>query len=176
MKKVIYKCFCFCTVLLFACSDNQQRKESPQREVSMNDTAVSGDLSIIQLDENLKQADSLVIVYYKDPHGTDSLRYTRYYTQYAVTDTTFIHLVKEQLTAKTEKLDKIKACRSEGKIWCFSAGDIFQTIYFSALNEECNFLYIIKNGQFYYSSLNPDFSRKLYSFKVLAKDPHITDK
>ena len=175
-KKVFFRLFFFCTILLIACADNQQKKESAPQVVSMNNTADSGHLSIIQQDVRLKLADSLVIVFYKDPHGTDSLRYTRYYTQYAVTDTSFINLLKQQLTGKTEKLDKIKACRSEGKIWCFSAGEIFQTIYFSAFNDYCNFLYIIKNGLFYYCSLNPEFSRKLYSFKALAKDPLIPGK
>jgi hypothetical protein len=47
-------------------------------------------VSIAALDSRLANADSVVMLFYKDPHGTDSLRYTRYYTQYNSNDTALL--------------------------------------------------------------------------------------
>jgi hypothetical protein len=127
--------------------------------------------SLIKIDERLANIDSVVFVFYKDPHGADSLRYTRYYTQYNNIDSATVSTVKMQLNGNIEKLDKIKNCRSEGKIWCFSKQNIIQTIYFSSLNAKCNFLYIIKDGAFYFTNIEAEFSKQLLEIKTKAKEP-----
>ena len=154
--------FCL-TVLFFSCNEDQQKLA--QKEGTTKKPEVGERSSILELDERLQHADSLVFVFYKDPHGKDSLRYTRYYTQYSTTDAALIHFVQDNLKDSTQRLEKIKNCHSEGKIWCFAKSEVFQTIYFSAHNNECNFVYIIKNGQFYYSDIGSGLSKKLTELK-----------
>lgn len=175
MKQPIMKFLFFCTsllMLLFTACNNG--KDQPKQETVATTATVATEpgegAAILLLDERLNDADSLVFVFYKDPHGKDSLRYTRYYSEYHSTDTGIIHLVKDNLKDSTQRLEKIKNCRSEGKIWCFAKGNVFQTIYFSAFNKDCSFVYIIKNGQFYYSDISLNLAKKLRNLKPLAKE------
>lgn len=161
--------FIFClSAIFFACNEGQQKPA--QQEAKTQNHSVGDGSSILQLDERLQHADSLVFVFYKDPHGKDSLRYTRYYTQYSTTDAALIRIVIENLKDSTQRFEKIKQCHSEGKIWCFAKSEIFQTIYFSAHNKECSFVYIIKNGQFYYSDISSGLSKKLAELKPKASE------
>jgi len=159
-------------LLLFTACNNGN--DQPKKDVASIATTLASEpaegAAIMQLDERLNEADSLVFVFYKDPHGKDSLRYTRYYSQFHSTDTGIIHLLKDNLKDSTQRLEKIKNCRSEGKIWCFTKGNVFQTIYFSAHNQQCSFVYIIKNGQFYYSDMSKNLANKLAGLKPLAKE------
>lgn len=153
---------CFISMILFACNTNNNKQTIQSAEVA--DTVKL--VSIMDLDIRLAGADSLAILFYKDPHGTDSLRYTRYYTQYNSNDTSLVKDLKSNLMESTVKLEKIKNCRSEGKIWVFRQGQIFQTIFFSSKDAECSFLYIIKDGFFYYSAMPYGFAVQL---KLLQK-------
>jgi len=163
--KIIYFTTTICMLLLFACNNNTDNKQTT-RSAEVADTVKL--VSIAELDNRLAAADSLVILFYKDPHGTDSLRYTRYYAQYNTTDTLLLADLKDNLTDATVKLEKIKNCRSEGKIWVFKQGQIFQTIYFSSKNAECSFLYIIKDGFFYYAAMPYGFAVQLKSLQKKA--------
>ena len=155
-------------LLAVACNSVPEKVSSSQQPtVTVAVDPVEGS-PIIQLDERLAATDSMVFLFYKDPHGKDSLRYTRYYTQHSSTDTSVIQFVLQGLNDSTERFEKIKKCHSEGKIWCFRKGEIFQTIYFSAHNKDCSFVYIIKNGQFYYSDISKNLSAKLVELKPLA--------
>jgi len=118
--------------------------------------------SALDLDPRLKNIDSLVIVYYDDPFGEDSLRYTRYYKQVNAVpgDSLFGQLKGTHLQGEK------KTCRGEGKIWCYKEGKIVQTLYFSTRCEECCFLYLIRDGNFYYSRANPVFLSWLSSQKA----------
>lgn len=159
-------------MLLFTACNNG--RDQPKKDVTTITTTVAQDpgegASILQLDERLNSADSLVFVFYKDPHGKDSLRYTRYYREYQSTDSATILGVINNLKDSTQRLEKIKNCHSEGKIWCFAKGNVFQTIYFSAQNKDCSFVYIIKNGQFYYSNISKELVTQLERLKPLAKE------
>lgn len=106
------------------------------------------------LDQRLKQVDSLVLVFYKDPYGRDSLRYTRYYKQVGVVGG--LEAFKAQLSAVYTK-QGLRKCRSEGKIWCFAKGKVYQTIYFSTFCNDCCFTYLIRDGDLYYSTINTAF-------------------
>lgn len=151
------------TIFLFACNTNNNPVVS---SAEVADTVKL--VSIADLDVRLAGADSLAILFYKDPHGTDSLRYTRYYTQYNSNDTSLVKDLQSNLMESTVKLEKIKNCRSEGKIWVFRKGQIFQTIFFSSKDAECSFLYIIKDGFFYYSAMPYGFAVQLKSLQKKA--------
>jgi len=165
--------FLFLSSFLFSCTQADNNKADTL--IVSTSEINSQNLSIIALDERLHAADSLVFVFYKDPQGKDSLRYTRFYKQYASIDTNLIKFVKDNLQDSTTRFEKIKNCRSEGKIWCFTKGEIFQTIYFSSFSSDCSFLYIIKNGQFYYSAISSAMSKNLNELETKAVDPDLQD-
>ncbi len=149
----------------------QKRKVDPSTMVSPSvEDNYNANTTILMLDERLSKVDSLVFVYYKDPLGKDSLRYTRYYTQYSSTQEQEISILKNQISKPTERLEKVKKCRSEGKIWCFTKGEIFQTLYFSDFGGDCSFLFFIKNGQFYYCMLSLNFKEMILRLKPLTKE------
>ena len=163
--KHLYLIAIVCLFTLFACNNNANNtKISTTGEVA--DTVKL--VSIAALDSRLANADSVVMLFYNDPHGADSLRYTRYYTQYNSNDTALLGNLKASLTDATVKLEKIKNCRSEGKIWVFKQGQIFQTIYFSSKDAACSFLYIIKDGFFYYAAMPYGFAVQLKSLQKKA--------
>lgn len=152
----------FGVVACMSCSDPAKKNSEANSFV----TATNG----IELDIRLNKADSLVFVFYKDPFGNDSLRYTRYYTHYATTDSTNISLLLQNLKKPFTKLEKVKNCRSEGKIWCYTNAGIFQTVYFSTRCDACCFIYIIKDGFFFYMKLDGPLANRLISLKTLSKE------
>ena len=124
----------------------------------------------IELDNRLLAADSMVVVFYKDPYGDDSLRYTRFYTQLSTTDTIDISLLLQNLNQPFAKFEQVKKCRSEGKIWCYAKGKIFQTISFSTRCDDCCYIYLIKDGFFFYMKLGTALSERLTILKPLSKN------
>lgn len=138
--------FLFAAIFSFSC------KTAKKKEPTIPETKTG-----ILLDERLSMADSLVVVFYKDPYGQDSLRYTRYYTQSSVIDSlslTQLNLQTKELFTASEK----RSCRNEGKVWCFTKGKIFQTLYFSTQCNFCCYVYLIKDGIFFYSRILPSFA------------------
>lgn len=129
---------------------------------------------ITVLDPRVSGTDSMVFVFYTDPYTKDSLRYTRYYTSYHSTDTNHLSVLMKALKDDTERFSKTKPCRNEGKIWCFRDGGVVQTIYFSTRQPGCHYIYFIKNGLFYYSSLPVSLETLLGSLKKLAvEEPNL---
>ena len=167
MKHLLITCTILMCILL-ACNNSNSEHTKDDNPVVENSSGQGAPGSIMQLDQRLTGIDSLVFVFYKDPHGKDSVRYTRYYTQFHSTDTALMGLVKNSLQSTVQRIEKVKPCRSEGKIWCFEKGNIFQTIYFSSHSDACNFVYIIKNGQFFYSDISKMLTAKLAELKPLA--------
>jgi hypothetical protein len=123
------------------------------------------------LDNRLKEADSLVVIFYKDPYGEDSLRYTRYYTQTSVTDAGEINILLQELGQTFKGQEKRRNCRGEGKIWCFAKGKVFQTLYFSTRCDDCCYLYLVKDGNFYYSRISSSMTSWLEKLKPLSAEP-----
>ena len=123
----------------------------------------------VEMDSRFLKADSLIVVFYKDPYGDDSLRYTRYYTKLATTDTANVALLLTNLSKPFTKFEQVKQCRSEGKIWCYSQGSIFQTVSFSTRCNDCCFVYFIKDGYFFYTPLDSSFAQRLAVLKSLSK-------
>jgi len=162
-----YLMLAFWSMLMAAC--NNTSKQNPSiTTAEVADTVKL--LSISALDARLADTDSVAILFYKDPHGTDSLRYTRYYTQYNSNNSNVIKTLLANLNDATVKLEKMKPCRSEGKMWIFKKGQIFQTIYFSSKDANCSFLYIIKDGFFYYSAMPYSFAVALKSWQKNAQN------
>lgn len=140
-------------------SDGTKKKDKVE---SVTDTS-------LDLDERLKTADSLVIVFYKDPYGEDSLRYTRYYTQISITDTSGIGILQKQLAQQYTREENRRRCRGDGKVWCFTKGKIFQTLYFSTpCDNKCCYVYLIKDGFFYYTPISQAMLTWLKSLKPLT--------
>lgn len=156
------------SVLLLACEQGRQKNALPL--AGTRAPATEEGSSILQLDQRLLTADSLVFVFYKDPLGTDSLRYTRFYTQYSTGDIRKINFVLKNLEGHTKGQEKVQPCRSEGKIWCYTRGKVFQTIYFADYSSSCSFVYIIKDGRFYYGEISSALSKGLSTFKREAKE------
>jgi hypothetical protein len=158
----------FFTSLVFICLSLtiiSCKEKKGQQNIRLPEVAAT------ELDARLTGADSLVVVFYKDPYGADSLRYTRYYTQIPVTGNQNIALLQRELQRPFSGQEKRKNCRGEGKIWCFAKGKIFQTLYFSTRCEECCHLYLVYNGNFYYSPILPATVSWLESLKPLATEP-----
>ncbi len=152
----------FIAAILLNCGNNQEKNQKKKGK---------NYISALDLDERLHNADSIVLVFYKNPYGEDSLRYTRYYTQVSKTSRGAIDTLLQQLTASLGKQEKRRNCRGDGKIWCFAKGKIFQTVYFSIPCENnCCYLYLIKDGYFYYSAITPSFTNWLLSVKTLATE------
>ncbi len=162
----------FLLALLFitACVQQTPSTDSKNTVSASAEDNYNANTTILMLDERLNKIDSLVFVHYKDPLGKDSLRYTRFYTQYSTTEAKEISILMSQITQPTERLEKVKKCRSEGKIWCFTKGEIFQTLYFSDFGGECSFLFFIKNGLFYYCKLQSNFKQIIKNTKALSKE------
>lgn len=148
---------------LFACKSKSNKNSDGDPAKSLS--------KLTQLDVRMNDADSLVIVFYNDPFTADSLRYTRYYTQYQTTDTGIIQALLGNTALPFTKLDKPKPCRSEGKIWMFTKGKIFQTISFAYTKATCQFIYLIKDGFFYYMPIEPGLAAMLKRIKGLAINP-----
>ncbi len=147
--------------LVNACKNNEAEKKTIEQQA----------VTAIDIDDRLKQADSLVVVFYNDPYGEDSLRYTRYYKQLSLIETGAMEILQKQLSAQFNMQEKRNACRGEGKIWCFTKGKIFQTLYFSTRCEDCCYLYLIKDVNFYYTRINTSFIEWLESIKSSATTP-----
>jgi hypothetical protein len=125
-----------------------------------------------EIDARWQGIDSMVIVFYDDPYGMDSLRYTRFYTQWTTQRADYMQSLQSQLSEQYERKMMRDSCRGEGKIWCFSNGKIRQTLYFNiGAQWTCRYVYWINDGQFFYHKPLPGFLELLQLAKPLAKKP-----
>lgn len=152
----------FITIFASSCDGTKTKK---------SENKISDSKTILDIDERLKAVDSLAIVFYKNPYGRDSIRYTRYFTQVSTVGSAEIRLLQQQLAEKAIKQEKYRNCRGEGKFWCYSKGKIFQTVYFSMRCNDCCHVYLIKDGFFYYSPILKELSDWLQTIKHLATEP-----
>lgn len=120
MKRA-FKFYFIITITVVLCMSGCKSKSSNEQK-----TAGLPDATAIDLDPRLKDADSLVVVFYKDPYGADSLRYTRFYTQASVTDTKGLAMLQKEARKIFNGQEKRRSCRSEGKVWCFAKGKSFR--------------------------------------------------
>ena len=95
----------------------------------------------LRLMPEMVKTDSVQIIYFKSPDEP------RFFTYASVNNPDFIKSLVRDVT--TETIIE-KPCVKEGKIYCYKEGEIFNTIFFAYLNDECSFLTYIKNGNLYY--------------------------
>jgi hypothetical protein len=164
MKLLTINLFFWACLLLLSCNTPTADKETKPLPTNAAVTA-------FDLDARLTKTDSIILFFYDDPYGNDSLRYTRYYTQTSTTDTAIIKSLLFNLKSTVDKAEQLRHCRSEGKVFCYSQGKVFQTIYFSTRCADCCHLYLIKDGFFYYTPLSADFRQSLDVLKAHAAKP-----
>lgn len=134
----------------------------------------------------LRGADSVQILFFKDPYGKDSLRYTRFYKHYNSSDTAIVKPLLKNLDQLFSFRTDVLNCRSEGKLFFFKGTQELKTVYFNmgdkaqAIKEKlpkadnCSFLYFIKDGGFYYLPIDAATIALLKSLKPQAVEPAAT--
>lgn len=134
----------------------------------------------------LRGADSVQILFFTDPYGKDSLRYTRFFKHYNSGDTTIVNPLLQNLDKLFVLRNEVMNCRSEGKMFFFKGEQELKTVYFNTgenaaarvnkesatiKNENCSFLYFIKDGGFYYVPVNAEIAAMLNKLKPMSKKP-----
>ncbi|MDP3392173.1 MAG: hypothetical protein Q8R77_07740 [Sediminibacterium sp.] len=120
----------------------------------------------------LHQADSVQILFFTDPFGKDSLRYTRFFKHYNTSDDSTVQPLLKNLDQLFLLRTEVMKCRSEGKIFFFKGTQELKTVYFSTqANGDCAYMYFIKDGGFYYFPIQPATAALLRKLKPLAVKP-----
>lgn len=97
----------------------------------------------------LQKADSAQVVVYDDPDG-DPRRYTRFYKWYNTSDSSEVSNLLQLANHHFERVEQVKDCRSQGKVFFFKKGQPLQTLYFSSRGDSCSHTYFIADGWFFY--------------------------
>ncbi len=135
--------------IILACNspESADKKPSSEQEIKL----VTG-LDIVP---ELRTADSVQCLYFKDPFGKDSLRYTRFFKYFNTHDTTVLNPILRNIDQPFILRNQIMNCRSAGKLFFFQKNQPLKTIYFNTNTASgCAFLYFIKDGAFYYFPVN----------------------
>jgi hypothetical protein len=171
-KNVFTQAICFLFLYLLSCNNPVQQAAPVTDTAAVPATAsvIKPPATAFELDEKLAAIDSMVFVFYKDPYTKDSLRYSRFYTQYSTTDSAALQVLISNSKDSFVKYEIPKPCRNEGKVWCYGKGKILQTMYFSERCPDCCHIYLIKDGFFYYMPLQPKLQQLLKQLKPKAKE------
>lgn len=148
-------------LVLGACG-NRTEKE-PVDSTAMN-------AQVVPSVQPLVQEDSLQLVYYKKPF-LDKERYTRFFRTVSAKDTVLGRQLKMILSLPGAKQDSIRPCYSEGKVLIPLKGDAFQVIYFSRMEAPCRYLYLIRDGAFYYYEMDALVEERLNDWEKFSKEP-----
>ena len=132
----------------------------------------------------LHQADSVQILFFTDPFGKDSLRYTRFFKHYNTSDTAVVQPILKNLDQLFLLRTEVMKCRSEGKIFFFKGKQELKTVYFNTqgvstkpdertpqTNSDCAYMYFIKDGSFYYFPIQPETAALLRKIKPQEVKP-----
>ena len=134
----------------------------------------------------LHQADSVQILFFTDPFGKDSLRYTRFFKHYNTSAAEVVQPILKNLDQLFLLRTEVMKCRSEGKIFFFKGTQELKTVYFNTqgasknpgettqANGNCAYMYFIKDGGFYYFPIQPETAALLQSLKPKAIKPTAT--
>ena len=114
--------------------------------------------------------DSMDVVYYNKPF-TDPERYTRFFRVARIADSAFAVSLQGLLLSPGVKEDSLRKCMSEGKMIIPMGGDAFRTVYFSRQAKPCDYLYVIRDGSFYYYEMADSLRNLLDVFEKMAKEP-----
>jgi hypothetical protein len=166
MKHQIFFFFCASLQLVLSC------QPATQKVVDANEAYYESikDLTGAEFDERLQGADSLTFFFYDNPDG-DAKRYTRFYKEYVTRDSMLLAVMSKSVQKKFIRLEQIKDCRSQGKVFLFENSKPKQTLYFSNRGDSCNHIYFIKDGWFYYMDMDSTTANLLNSLKPLATKP-----
>lgn len=148
--------------LLLACQASENKDTAPASELVI-ETGLS-------VEPVLKKIDSIQLLYFKNPFG-DSIRYTRFYTYYNTNDTMLIAVLLDELNKSFTVFTEDRKCRSNGKMFLYGKGREIKTIYFAIQENDCSYLYYIKNGLFYYFTINDKTKKILTALKAKTKEP-----
>lgn len=118
----------------------------------------------------IQKADSVEIMFYDNPDG-DAKKYTRFYKWFPSSDSSIVKEMKQSVDKHFERIEKVKDCRSEGKMHFFAEGNPMQTVYFSNRGDSCNHLYFIADGWFFYMPMDSSTALKLKELKALSLVP-----
>ena len=162
-----------CSVVFVACQESPQTATQSVPLTPAIDPRKDAQL-LFQVDSLLPRVDSLVLVYFDDPFGPDSLRYPRFYSQYSLTQKDSIQSFIQPMNEAVKAVEVKRDCRIEGKIWCYGSGKMIQTIYWSSHPSGCRFQYLIRDGLFYYFSLTDQQLSSLNQWKKQASKPSAT--
>ncbi len=135
-----------------SCSDTEEKlkvKRGDHNEVR----------TFMELEPVLMEADSAEFLFYDDS-VEDSLRYARYYQFMSTSDSAVLAMIRSHWKQKPAGTDTLRACRSQGKIQLLGNGEPVKTIYYADEGGTCTYLYIIKDGRFYYMEMGD--SLKVY--------------
>jgi hypothetical protein len=120
----------------------------------------------------LHQADSVQILFFTDPFGKDSLRYTRFFKHYNTSAADVVKPILKNLDQLFLLRTEVMKCRSEGKIFFFKGTQELKTVYFNTqANGDCAYMYFIKDGGFYYFQVQPETAALLRKIKPQAVQP-----
>lgn len=152
---------------LLGCGDGRSSASKESAAVSTRESAEKEVREEIFIPATIQgQVD---ILYFRKPF-TDSVRYTRYYRVAQTTDTSFFAGLRAALQQRFEKLDAPRKCLSEGKMQVPLGGDAFKVVYFSRKETGCPYLYVIKDGMFYYFELPAELNRFLIELEEQSKE------
>lgn len=120
----------------------------------------------------LHQADSVQILFFTDPFGKDSIRYTRFFKHYNTSAADVVKPILKNLDQLFLLRTEVIKCRSEGKIFFFKGTQELKTVYFNTqANGDCAYMYFIKDGGFYYFQVQPETAALLRKIKPQAVQP-----
>ena len=139
----------------------------------------------------LHQADSVQILFFTDPFGKDSLRYTRFFKHYNTSAAAVVQPILKNLDQLFLLRTEVMKCRSEGKIFFFKGTQELKTVYFNTqgvsskpdanppqpnesihkATSDCAYMYFIKDGGFYYFQVQPETAALLRKIKPQAVQP-----
>lgn len=110
----------------------------------------------------MAQTDSVELIYFRTPDSP------RFFTYLPTTDKEFIQALVKDVSGEVQPENP---CMKEGKIYCFTKGEIRNTIYFAYVDPGCVVLRFIKNGKLYYFPMSETVKKKLTDYKSMAREP-----
>jgi hypothetical protein len=104
----------------------------------------------------LHQADSVQILFFTDPFGKDSIRYTRFFKHYNTSAADVVQPILKNLDQLFLLRTEVMKCRSEGKIFFFKGTQELKTVYFNTqANGDCaSICILLKTAVFIISRFN----------------------
>jgi hypothetical protein len=153
-----------------SCGSNDKQQNSPVVDANQSYYESIRHMTGLEFQPRIQKGDSVEVIFYTDPDG-DPKRYTRFYTLYSSTDTAMVVALKQSVNKHFERIERVKDCRSEGKVHFFANGNPTQTVYFSNRGDSCNHLYFIADGWFFYMSMDSSTSGRLSELKKKSIAP-----